>query len=89
MDVEIITNLIANLGLPVAMVVAMGLFIFKLWKQSAEREKTLYNELAECRAVNEKAIATIATYSGKLDAIQEDVKVIKEDMVLITERLET
>jgi hypothetical protein len=77
MDLATITELITNLGLPVAMVVAMGLFIFKLWKQSAERETTLYNELAACREVNDKAISTIATYAGKLDAIQEDVKEIK------------
>lgn len=88
MDVATITELITNLGLPIAMVVAMGIFIFKLWKQSVEREKTLYNELAECRAVNEKAISTIATYAGKLDTIQEDVKSIKEDMIILTDRME-
>ena len=78
MDVwAIITELVTNLGLPVAMVIVMAIFIYKLWQQSVEREKTLYNELAACREVNDKAIATIATYAGKLDAIQEDVKEIK------------
>lgn len=78
MDIAMVTDLITNLGLPVAMVVAMGVFIYKLWKQSAEREKTLYSELSECREVNSKAIETIAQYAGKLDAIQADVKDIKD-----------
>ena len=77
MDIATITDLIQTLGLPIALVIAMGLFIFKLWKQSAERETKLYDELAECRKVNSKAIDTIAHYAEKLDAIQEDVKVIK------------
>ena len=62
----------------------MGWFIFKLWRQSVDREKTLYTELAHSREVNEKAIATIAQYAEKLGEIQEDVREIKSDITLIT-----
>jgi preprotein translocase subunit YajC len=88
MDVAALVELIQTLGFPVALVIAMGLFIFKLWKQSAEREKTLYAELAKCREVNEKAIVTISQYAEKIGAIQEDVKEIKEDITHITAIME-
>lgn len=88
MEIEVITNIVQTLGFPIALVIAMGIFIYKLWQQSVTREGKLYDELAACRAVNEKAISTIAHYADKLDTIQEDVKVIKEDIVLITDRIE-
>lgn len=88
MDLNAWGELIKNLGLPIALIIAMGWFIFKLWKQSAEREKTLYAEIKESRAVNEKAIETIAQYAEKLGDIQEDVKIIRSDMALITAKIE-
>ena len=89
MDVATIAELVGSVGLPVALVIAMAVFIYKLWQQSAKRETKLYNELSECRAVNAKAIDTIAHYAEKLTTIQEDVKEIKEDIIVITERLES
>lgn len=84
MDIAVWTELVQNLGLPIVLIGAMGWFIFKLWKQSAEREKTLYTEIEKSREVNEKAIATIAQYAEKLGEIQEDVREIKSDITLIT-----
>ena len=48
-----------------------------------EREDILYTELRECRAVNTKAIDTIARYAEKLDTIQHDVNEIKTDVTII------
>lgn len=84
MDIAVWTELVQNLGLPIVLIGAMGWFIFKLWRQSVDREKTLYAELAHSREVNEKAIATIAQYAEKLGEIQEDVREIKSDITLIT-----
>lgn len=78
MTIELITSLISTLGLPVVLILAMGWFIFKLWKQSAEREQKLYEELTKSREVNEKAISTLALYAERLTVIEEDVKEIKD-----------
>lgn len=78
MDFNAITTLITNLGFPIALVIAMGWFIYLLWKQSASRETKLYEELAECRGVNKKAIETLALYAERLSVIESDVKEIKD-----------
>lgn len=78
MTIELITSLITTLGLPIVLIIVMGWFIFKLWKQSDEREKKLYDELAKCREVNEQAIATLTLYAERLDVIEGDIKEIKD-----------
>lgn len=88
MDIAVLTELVQTLGLPVVLIGAMAWFIFKLWRQSAEREKTLYAELERSRDVNEKAIATIAQYAEKLGVIQDDVKAIKADISVIATKIE-
>lgn len=88
MDIALWTELVQTLGLPIVLIGAMGWFIFKLWKQSAEREKTLYAELERSREVNEKAITTIAQYAEKLGDIQKDVKDIKGDIAVMASKIE-
>jgi chromosome segregation ATPase len=83
MDVNAWTDVVRSLGFPIALVVAMGIFIYKLWQQSVDREKTLYLEIEKSREVNEKAITTIAQYAEKIGEIQEDVKDIKSDLTSI------
>lgn len=78
MSPEMITETITTLGFPIALVIAMGWFIFILWKQSAKRETKLYEELAECRSVNKLAIETLALYAERLSVIESDVKDIKD-----------
>ena len=80
MDPNLITEAIATLGFPIVLVIAMGWFIFKLWKQSAARETKLYEELAECRKVNHQAVETLALYAERLGVIEADVKDIKDYM---------
>lgn len=88
MDVAAWAELVQALGLPIVLIGALCWFIFKLWKQSVDREKTLYTEIENSRKVNEKAIATIAQYAEKLGDIQEDVKIIKDDITMIAARID-
>lgn len=81
MTLEMIISLISTLGLPIVLVIVMGWFIFKLWKQSDDREKKLYDELAKCREVNEQAISTLTLYAERLNVIEEDIKEIKDNIV--------
>ena len=80
-DVGIFTELISNVGLPIALVIVMGIFIFKLYKDSVKREANLTAELAENRKVNTQAIETIALYAERLTVIETDVKEIKDIVI--------
>lgn len=73
-----IGELIANFGFPIALVIAMGWFIIKIYNQSVTREEKLINEIAECRSVNDKAIETLTIYAERLSTIETDVKEIKQ-----------
>ena len=73
MDIALISEFITTLGFPIALVIAMGFFIWKIYQQSVKREETLV-------AVNEKAINTLALYAEKLESIQNDVSTIKEKL---------
>lgn len=79
---EIIT-LITNVGFPIVCVLGMGYFIWQLYKQSIERENKLTKQIDESRVINAKAIDTIAHYAEKLETIQQDVKDIKKDVLVI------
>lgn len=98
MDIELLTSLITTLGFPVVCVLGLAFFVWhmitnqtekseELFKQtqvqSQLREDKLYNEIAECRKVNSKAIETIAIYAEKLEDIQKDVHDIKTDITII------
>ena len=87
MDIAMITELITSLGFPIALVIAMGFFIYKLWQQSDAREQKLMGELAECRVINSKAIETIGLYAERLTHIESNIDVIKEDLVEIKEKM--
>lgn len=66
-------EIISTLGFPIACVIALCFFVWQLYKQSVVREERLME-------VNEKAIATIAKYADRLDEIQNDVQIIKDDV---------
>lgn len=78
MDATIWTELISTVGFPIALVIAMGFFIWTIYKQSVAREEKLLTEIAENRAVNEKAIETLAVYAERLGVIENDVREIKQ-----------
>lgn len=78
MDMQLITDLIATVGFPIALVIAMGFFIWKIYQQSVAREEKLMAEIAENRAVNNKAIETLTVYAERLGTIETDVREIKD-----------
>lgn len=78
MDIAMIGELIANFGFPIALVIALCFFVWKIYQQSVTREEKLISEIAECRVVNEKAIETLAVYAERLSVIETDVKDIKK-----------
>ena len=101
MDANTISQLITSLGFPIVCVIALGYFSFYMVKKSNEqnaynmeklqerctaRENKLYEEIKENRAVNAKAIETIAHYAEKLDSIQDDVNEIKTDINVLLNR---
>ena len=101
MDVSMIIEIISTLGFPIACVVAMGLFIFYVYKRQTEdsaanmekvqerckeREEKLFEEIKLNREVNAKAIETISHYAEKLDTIQQDIGEIKTDIAVIKGR---
>lgn len=83
METNTIIEMIQNVGFPIFIVLALGYFIWQLYKQSVTREETLYTEISKSREVNEKAIDTIARYAEKLEIIQNDIKEIKNDITFI------
>lgn len=98
MEVSTITEIIGTLGFPIACVVAMGFFIFYIYKnwtktnqenmaavqaRCKEREEKLYAEVKANREVIASAITTIAHYAEKLDIIQKDISDIKTDITVI------
>lgn len=93
MDISAFLDLIASQGFPIACVIALAFVFYKMivkvMADQKEREDKLYDELAECRSVNEKAIATIAQYADSLSSIQQDVGHIKHDITVINTKLNT
>jgi chromosome segregation ATPase len=83
MDIGAITTLISTVGFPIAAVIALAFFIWRIYRRSEEREATLMTEIKETREVNAKAIDTIAHYAEKLDSIQNDIKEIKTDVTVL------
>lgn len=88
MDIAAVVEVIGSLGFPIVCVLALGFFIFKIWQQSVTREEKLMQEITENRIVNDKAIATIAQFAERFTHIEEDVTEIKNDVVLIKEKMQ-
>ena len=87
MEVSALIELISTLGFPIACVIALGIFIWKIYNQSVAREEKLMTEITENRLVNEKAISTIALFAERFSRIENDVESIKNDIVVIKEKL--
>ena len=77
---EAIVELISTVGFPIACVLALGFFIWKIYNQSVTRETVLLQEIKESREINGKFAELIAGYEIKLDEIRTDVKEIKNDL---------
>ena len=80
MELGVILELIGSVGFPIAMVLALGVFVYKLWQQSVEREKALMSEITANRLINQQFAEIIGEYKVTLTDIQNDVKDIKDTL---------
>ena len=80
-------ELISTLGFPIVCVLALGWFVWHIYKQSVERENKLMEEITENRLVNQQAIETIAKYAERLTHIEDSVLKIENDVVLIKDKI--
>lgn len=87
MDAAAIVEIISTVGFPIVCVGALAFFVWHIYKQSVERENKLMAEIAENRLVNEKAIETIAQFAERFTHIEDDVALIKNDVILIKEKI--
>lgn len=87
MEVSTVTEVISNVGFPIACAIALGYFIFNIYKRSVAREDMLMSEIKENRAINAKAIETITKYADRLDNIERDVSDIKVDVIKISDKI--
>lgn len=87
---EILTALLSavgTVGFPIAAAIAMGVFIYKIYKKSEQREDKLLIELTETRKVNAQAIETITRYADNLETITNDISEIKTDVTILASKM--
>lgn len=80
-------ELISTVGFPIACVIALGWFIYKIYNNSIDRENELREEIKTSQEINGKFAEIINRYSLELGEIKTDVKEIKEDLIVISEKL--
>lgn len=74
---------IPTVGFPIVCVIALGIFISKIYKASEAREEKLMNEISETRKVNAQAIETITKYADSIETIKSDISEIKTDITIL------
>lgn len=88
---EILTaliELIPTLGFPIVCVIGLAFFIYQIYKKSEDREDKLTARLEEAQKINADAIATIGKYADSITNIKNDIKEIKQEIIVLTERLD-
>ena len=77
---EVFIELIGTLGFPITCVIALGVFVWHIYKQSVVREEKLMAEITENRLINQKFAEIIGQYEVTLGEIKNDVKDIKDTL---------
>ena len=85
MELGIIVELITTIGFPIVCVLALGWFVWHIYKQSVVREEKLMEEITENRLVNKQFAEIIARYEITLGEIKSDVKDIKDTLNMSNE----
>lgn len=84
MDLSTIQTLISQLGFPICCVVFLGWFIWKIWmnqqEQNKTREEKLYSFITKAEEINAQFVTVLNTYKSDLETIKADVSEIKENM---------
>lgn len=81
-------ELIPTLGFPIVCVIGLAFFIYQIYKKSEDREDKLTARLEEAQKINADAIATIGKYADSITNIKNDIKEIKQEIIVLTERLD-
>lgn len=87
MDIAVLLEIIGSFGFPIAIVIALGWFVWKLYKASEKREGELRAEIKESQEINKKFADIISKYSVEITEIKTDIKDIKEDMIVLTQHI--
>lgn len=80
MEIGVIMELIGTVGFPIVVAIALGWFVWTIYKQSVVREEKLMTEITENRLINTKFAEIIAGYEITLGEIKSDVKDIKDTL---------
>ena len=80
MTIAVFVELLATVGFPIVCVIALGWFVWHIYKQSVEREEKLLTEITENRLVNTKFAEIIAGYEITLGEIKDDIKDIRDTL---------
>lgn len=83
MDMTLLVELIGSYGVPIALVIVMSWFIWKIYRKSEQREDALRAQIIEYQKVNAQAVQTITLYAERLGVIEEDIKEVKSDISLL------
>lgn len=78
---------ITTLGFPIVCVIAMGWFIYQIYKKSIDRENELREEIKENQKINGKFAEIINRYSLELGEIKQDIREIKDDVLIIADKV--
>ena len=97
----VIAELLPTIGFPILCVIGLGWFIYKIYNDTTkqnnanmeavqarckEREEKLYTQLEKQNEINGKFANIIAQYDIKLEAIQEDVSEIKNELNILVNK---
>ena len=64
-------DIITNVGFPIAVCIALGFFIYKLWQQSKDREEALLDALNKATDVNRDCVNQLASMDSRLQTIEQ------------------
>lgn len=84
---EAFVSLISTVGFPIAVAIALGWFVFQIYKRSEKREDELRAEIIKNQEINSKFADIISKYSVEISEIKTDIKDIKEDIIILTEHM--
>ena len=82
MDLTLMLELIGSFGFPIAIVIALGWFIWRIYKASEIREQELRQELRENREINGKFAEIITVHTAELAEIKTDIREIKQALII-------
>lgn len=96
MDINAVNKLISAFGFPIALTIALCVFIYIIYKDSIKREEwlradakvredALRQELSKSKEVNAKAIEALALYAERLGGIEKDIKEVKQAVETLIE----